>query len=317
MDRIRRSDIPEFYCPIKAEVNKHTDSAEKHSLQWVEKFGLVPEGGKEYQALQAALAAWCVGYTNPDASTDDLELMSNLIMWAFTYDDVCDASELGKNPDQLSALHNQLIDVLNGADVTEEDNNFIQALQEIRQRLIQRASKEWVERFAHDVEQQLQGYTWEATNRLEKITPDLSTYVKLRPYPLAVFPCLDLTWISKDIPADAKFLKHIYVQNMTIMAGNYIGWTNDILGVNRELNEGNPHNLVLVLQNEYKLSLQEAVQQAVQLCNAEIKAFLNLESHLPSFGEAEDVSLKQYLNGLRSWMKGHFDWYSQTRRYPF
>ena len=197
----------------------------------------------------------------------------------------------------------------------QKNNNFVKALQDIRQRLIQKTSKEWVERFAHDVDQQLQGYIWEATNRLENITPDLSTYVKLRPYPLVIFPCLDLTWISKDIPANAKFLRHIYVQNMAVMASNYVGWTNDILGVNRELDEGNPHNIVLVLQQEYNLSLQDAVQQAVQMCNAEMKAFLNLESHLPSFGEADDASLKDYINGLRSWMGGHFVWYSETRRY--
>ncbi|AOY81997.1 hypothetical protein BJP36_20925 [Moorena producens JHB] len=315
MARIRRSDIPEFYCPIDVALNKHTELAEKHSLQWVEKFGLIPKGGKEYQGLRSAKAACCVGYTNPDASVDDLCLMSDWIIWVFTYDDVCDSSDLGNNPNELSAMNNQLLDVLNGAEVTQQDNNFVQALQDIRQRLIQKTSKEWVERFAHDVDQQLQGYIWEATNRLEKITPDLSTYVKLRPYPLVIFPCLDLTWISKHIPVNAKFLIHIYVQNMAVMASNYVGWTNDILGVNRELDEGNPHNIVLVLQQEYNLSLQDAVQQAVQMCNAEMKAFLNLESHLPSFGEAEDASLKDYINGLRSWMGGHFVWYSEIRRY--
>ncbi|AOX01553.1 hypothetical protein BJP34_20785 [Moorena producens PAL-8-15-08-1] len=315
MDIIRRSDIPEFYCPIDVELNKYTELAEKHSLQWVEKFGLIPKGGTEYQGLRSAKAAWCVGYTNPNASADDLYLMSDWIMWFFTYDDVCDSSELGKNPNELSAMKNQLVDVLNGAEVTQQDNNFVQALQDIRQRLIQKTSKEWVERFAHDVDQQFQGYIWEATNCLDNITPDLSTYVKLRPYPLAIYPCLDLTWISKNIPANAKFLRHIYVQNMAVMASNYVGWTNDILGVNRELNEGNPHNIVLVLQQEYNLSLQDAVQQAVQMCNAEMKAFLYLESHLPSFGEAEDASLKDYINGLRSWMGGHFVWYSETRRY--
>ncbi|NEO91175.1 MAG: hypothetical protein F6K56_13380 [Moorea sp. SIO3G5] len=315
MDRIRRSDIPEFYCPIDVAINKHTELAEKHTLQWVKKFGLIPKGGKEYQGLRSVKAAWYVGYTNPDASADDLYLMSDWTMWVFTYDDVCDSSDLGNNPNELSAMNNQLMDVLNGAEVTQQDNNFVQALQDIRQRLIQKTSKEWVERFAHDVDQQFQGYIWEATNRLENITPDLSTYVKLRPYPLVIYPCLDLTWISKDIPTNAKFLRHIYVQNMAVMASNYVGWTNDILGVNRELDEGNPHNIVLVLKQEYNLSLQDAVQQAVQICNAEMKAFLNLESHLPSFGEAEDASLKDYINGLRSWMGGHFVWYSQTRSY--
>jgi len=317
MDRIRRSDIPEFYCPIETTLNEYTEAAEKNSLQWVRKFGLVPEEGVEYRALQAAKAAWCVGYTHPDASVDDLYLMSDLLMWLCIYDDVCDTSSLGKQPDKLSSLHQRLVDVLNGAEVTVEDDKVIQALQDIRQRLIQRTSGEWVERFAHDVEQQLQGYVWEATNRLEGIIPDLSSYVKLRPYPLAVFPSLDLTWISKDIPANAKFLKHIYIQQMTMMACNHIGWTNDVLGINREIREENPHNIVLVLKQDDNLSLPDAVQRAVEMCNAEVKAFLNLESRLPSFGETEDGSLKRYIDGLRSWIRGHLNWYSETARYPF
>ncbi|MFB2980360.1 hypothetical protein [Microseira sp. BLCC-F43] len=317
MARIRRSDIPEFYCPIEVRLNEHTDKAEKNSWEWVRKFGLVPEGGVEYRALQAEKAAWLVGYTNPDAAADDLYLISDFMTWICIYDDLSDAANLGKHPDKLSILHQRLVDVLNGADVSGQDDNLTQALQDICQRLIQRTSCEWVERFARDVEQQLQGFVWESTNRLAGITPDLSSYVKLRPYSLTIFPNLDLTWVSQDIPANAKFLRHIYVQQMTVMVCNHIGWTNDVLGINRELREENPHNIVLVLQQEYNLSLQDAVKRAVEMCNAEVKAFLNLESRLPSFGETEDISLKRYIDGLRSWIRGHLNWCSETARYPF
>jgi 5-epi-alpha-selinene synthase len=72
-----------------------------------------------------------------------------------------------------------------------------------------------------------------------------------------------------------------------------------------------------VLQREHDIPLQDALNQAAQMCNAEMKAFVELEARLPTFSQTEDVSLKSYVEGLQSWIRGHLDWYSQTSRYPF
>jgi 5-epi-alpha-selinene synthase len=315
---IRRADLPKLYCPLQPPgINEHVEVAEAHSLQWAREFDLVPEGGTEYQALRAAKSAWYVGYSNPNASVEDLNLMADWTVWLFVKDDLSDATDRGKDPERLAALHRKLLPVLHGTEVPAQDEPLVRALHDIYQRLVQRTDTLWVQRFAYDVEQYLQGHIWEATNRRDGITPNLATYVKFRPYTMVIAPSFDLTFLVKGIAPNARFLRHIYIQQLTVMAMNQIAWTNDILGLGRELREDNPHNLVFVLQREHDIPLQDALNQAAKMCNAEMKAFVELEARLPTFSETEDVSMKSYVEGLQSWIRGHLDWYSQTNRYPF
>jgi 5-epi-alpha-selinene synthase len=307
--------IPDLFCPIESVMNEFTDMAEKNSLRWAQEFGLVPPDRQEYQVLKAAKTASLFGFTNPNASLDELILMTNWVVWFFLLDDLCDTTDLGKDPRRLSFLHSKLLNMLNGAKMTNQDEPLVHALHDIHRRLTKKTSVLWVQRFIYDVEQQFQGYMWEVENRLNGIKPNLLMYIKLRPYTLVSTPCCDLTFIAKKIPPDANFLKHIYVQQLTAMVGNYVGWANDIYSFNRDLREGTPHNLVLILQREYGITLQDAINRAVEMCNAEMNNFLDLESRLPSFGEAEDVHIKSYVEGLRNWLSGGLDWHLKTERY--
>ena len=74
-------------------------------------------------------------------------------------------------------------------------------------------------------------------------------------------------------------------------------------------------NLAVALRAEYGLTLQAAVMRAAQMHDAEVRAFLELESRLPSFGTQSEALLKRYVAGLRSWMRGNYDWSQMTGRY--
>jgi 5-epi-alpha-selinene synthase len=77
------------------------------------------------------------------------------------------------------------------------------------------------------------------------------------------------------------------------------------------------HNLVLVLMNERGISLTEAVAQAVELHDNEVRSFLQCVEQLPSFGAA-DADVECYVEMLRCWIRGHLDWAHETGRYrPF
>jgi 5-epi-alpha-selinene synthase len=130
----------------------------------------------------------------------------------------------------------------------------------------------------------------------------------------AVSSCFDLMAIAAGVRADAEFLEHPSVQLLETMANHHICWVNDILGVRREILEGNVNNLVLVLRDELDVPLQAAIDRAVALCDAELRAFLRLEARRPSFG-AEERQARRYIAGLLSWMSGHIEWYSVTGRY--
>jgi len=212
-------------------------------------------------------------------------------------------------------LHGRLEALLDGGQSIESDPPTARAFVDLCERVRARAGAWWFARFADRVRWQLHAHVWEATNVATGVVPPLSAYVKMRPH--VYWPCVTLAFIAADIPPDAAFLAHARVVALTEMALNQIVWVNDVLGVNREIEERSPHNLVLVLSRHAQLSLGEALRRAVDMTNAETEAMLELEARLPSFGAGEDAQLRRYLDTLHAWMRGHLDWYDETSRYSF
>jgi hypothetical protein len=72
---------------------------------------------------------------------------------------------------------------------------------------------------------------------------------------------------------------------------------------------------VLVLRHAEELTLQEAVNRSVQMHNAEVRRFIELESQLPAFGGTVDSNLARYVAALRARMRGNLDWARESGRY--
>jgi 5-epi-alpha-selinene synthase len=101
------------------------------------------------------------------------------------------------------------------------------------------------------------------------------------------------------------------------MANNLISWCNDLVSLEKEMRVGDVHNLVVVLQHHHQISLQQAIHMAIEQHNAEMKAYLELEPQVPSFGPDIDPQVQLYLRGLRHWMRGNLDWGLTAKRYMF
>jgi 5-epi-alpha-selinene synthase len=98
-------------------------------------------------------------------------------------------------------------------------------------------------------------------------------------------------------------------------SNNVVCWANDIISLEKEVQRGDVHNLVLVLQQKLDLSLQEAIDRAAEMYNAEIQTFVKLEPHLPSFGKPVDANLRTFVSVLRTRMRGNLDWSLESGRY--
>lgn len=308
------SALPPLDCPILARINPHAAAAQTNSLIWAAQFNLTRPQTAAYQKLQVARFGWLSARTYPDASVDDLSLITYWATWFFLHDDLCDESELGSRPQQLVVVDAHFSGVLNGSAEPDPEQPFALALADLSRRMRERMGVVWCGRFAHSVTQCFQANFWEATGRLNQELPDLFTYMKMRPFTGAVYTGFDLINLAWDIDPNALFLRHLHIQQLALMAGNLICWHNDILSLPKELKEGNPYNLVLILQRERGLTLTEAKRQAIQMCNQEMRAFLHLLSQLPSFGN-ETKMAQRYVDGLRDWIRGHLDWCRETSRY--
>jgi 5-epi-alpha-selinene synthase len=305
---------PALYCPFPSAINPHSEATYQHSLEWVRSFNLVTDESVYQRWRDLDLSGWAV-YCCPQVSLEALKIISDCTVYLFLLDDECESAGASKQLEWLAAKQTRLIDILKGAELTDSDTLFAHALQNIRQRLLQFGTSEWMLGFTEEIERHLKGVLWEALNNSQGITPDLATYRQIRPLTCGLIPFFRLTLFAERIDLPTEIIKHTLVNQMEEVASLTIGWANDILSLEKEIMSGQSDNLVQILQHEYQIPLHEAIKRAASLHDTEVRTFIELSAQLPSFGAEIDANLQRYILGLHSWMRGNIDWSLKTRRY--
>lgn len=308
-------DVVELRCPFPTAINIHAAAANQHMLAWAMEFGLIARQTLESPDLHKINYGWLGARVHPTASLEALQIATEWQCWLFCGDDQNDEQDIGYQPGILAQAHNRYLDILDGKNPAREDSAATHALAELCARLRRRASPECLRRFRQRVKDYFLAIRWEAQNRAMSIVPAPSLYCKMRLDTSAVYTCFELIDITEDIDLPKAVRDHSTIQALGRLANNITSWCNDIVSLPKELQHGDVHNLVIVLQHHHQMSLTQALGLAAAMHNAEVGAYLALQSGLPSFGAAVDEQLRRHVSGLRAWMRGNMDWGLTTKRY--
>lgn len=311
--------IPWLYVPFPEEINENAEAVEKRTLEWALKFKLV-RGEMQYQHFNASKYGQLVDRAFPKASIENSAIASDLITFFYVLDDQFDdqhnQAKVGNQPNKLRAVFSRFVDVMKQPSLYAADTDpFLASLSDIWQRIYQKASSDLIERLVKNFQDYFEANIWQAENRARNIMPNLDTYIKTRRITCGVPWCFNLSELVQEINLPSEVHEYDEVQNLFRRANHVCGWLNDIVSVENELRCGEIHNLVLVLQQEYQLTLQEAVNRAAKMWTDELQAFIALEEQLPSFGTAVDIELGRYIASMRYWMRATEHWQYQSGRY--
>lgn len=307
--------LPTLFCPFASTLNRHAEVVERTTIEWADRFQLL-EDPHVRRRLGGVRVGWLVSHAYPNASREDLQLMTDWTTWLFLQDDQCDENGIGKQPEQLGIIHARSLEILRGAQPSANDRVLSHALLNLRQRMEQYGMQGWMPRFIATFENSLNASVWEATNRQRKVIPDVATYIRYRAFTGGLYTHIVLQELTEHLQLPATIREHPTIVQLTRMAVNVVCWANDLFSLMKEITQGDVHNLVLSLQHKHQLSLQEAVDRAAALHDTEVRAFIELTLRVPSFGMEVDVELKRYIAILRSWMRGNLDWSYMSGRYP-
>jgi 5-epi-alpha-selinene synthase len=241
--------------------------------------------------------------------------MSDCVIWFTLFDDECESAASNKQLEWLTSEHARLIDILKGVELTNSDTPLARALRNIQQRLLQHGTSEWMLGFTEEVAKFFKGQFREALNYSQGITPDLPTYIQIRSLTGGMFIFFKITFLVERIDLPTEVVKHTLVKQIERVANKVASFANDILSYEKEIKEGCTHNLVHVIQQEYQIPVQEAIERAASLHDAEVCSFIELLAQLPSFGAEIDGNLERYISSLQFWMRGNLDWSVKAERY--
>jgi 5-epi-alpha-selinene synthase len=219
-------------------------------------------------------------------------------------------------PESLAAAQSLLLSSLRGTrPASSVANPLVAALDDIRRRMLELGSEAWIQRFSQSIADYFKACVWEARNKAEQSLPDSVSYIRMRELTGAVQPSFELAGVLRLAELPPEMMEEPILKRLSLLANHSICWSNDIISLAKELEVGEMHNLVLIIQREQGVGMEEALQRAATMHDAEVRAFLELEQQLPSWGEQLDHGVRRYVDVLRCWMRANMDWSLDSERY--
>jgi MYXO-CTERM domain-containing protein len=304
--------FPEIVIPFPSEASPVTISLEQHATDWVQRLQLI-QSERTLKRFQAGQFWLLVSYCFPHGAPEALQVVVEWDCWAFMLDDQSDAGQLRTQPVALRALLDKLLLVLD--DVPLQNGPLSASLRDVWEHMQRWATPAWRERFRQSVAETFDSLVWEANNRVQGIIPNPSEYIFHRHASSGFATHMDLTDFTEGIAIPPEIRDQLAIRQLTEIANNVISWTNDLFSLEKELQQGDFHNLALVLQHDMHGTLQAAVDQVGVMIAQQVARFQEIERQVPRFSAEIDAALRRYIGVLHSWMRGNLDWSRATGRY--
>lgn len=327
--------LPVLRMPYPVRVNPHLLALREETETWAREMGMLESGEgpsacraiwtlSQFQAMAVdQLTAWAL----PDASLTDLRLNYRFNLWALAWDDYF-ASAFKRTGDHTGAkiftarLH-AFLQPGPGARLPEPTNAVERGMADLQQRLFPPRMAHWKQRLNHALARYIDAGVQELANSRAGRVPDLIEYAQFRRESFAAYTAPYSVELSTGarIPERIRHSRAFCALLDAFM--DYMGMANDIASYQREINEEHDvNNLVMVLQESLRITVQEAMQAAADLVTARLRHFEHLtRDELPQavrrarLNHGERMELEAWLRGARSFLSGLHAWYTGAPRY--
>jgi germacradienol/geosmin synthase len=259
-----------------------------------------------------------VAYVYPTANIEQATACAHWCNWLFFFDDIHDEGlEKCLESDRLTDRMNFHLNILRYGQTEHLTDPLSLLTLEFRDRVLQLANRQWLDRFCKSVENYFfQGVCIAAKNWSENTTPSVDDYLVQRDFDSAVETALDLIEIAQGIFLPDEIVKSEISQNMRLACIRSIALFNDIASYPKEvIIHNNPNNLVHVIQKERHCSIETATWEAIQLVNAFASEILELEALFLNQDIKMKPVLQTYLTGIKQWQAGNIAYSLNEARY--
>jgi len=259
------------------------------------------------------------GYPFPSANFRKLTGATKfLVLWVM-FDDV--AVESCDDYWETSNVSIQdYIEALRGGILSDNKDVFLRAWWEVGQCFAKDMSQKWRDRMANSIARWLretirERETYAALKKFGRL-PDLRTYLDIRSTSVGVLETFYLIEYAEDFELPDEVHNHPSIKALHELGTKLIILSNDIVSLEKDMLSGWP-NTVNIIQQEYGLTLSEALAQTVELHNDCVSSFIDIESKIPSFGSQIDTFVRAYVKGMRFVVRGIAEFQCGAERYQW
>ncbi|KAI0760326.1 terpenoid synthase [Fomes fomentarius] len=296
-------------CPWALRVNPNCKLAAEESKNWL--LSGCRLRAKKRAAFHGLKGGLLTAMCYPLAEYEQLRVCCDYINYLFHLDNICDEMDDRKTVSTAS----EVIGALRDPHGFQPSSAVGRLTQCFWRRMTATGSPGAQKRFIETFELFFRAVTQQAKDRASGNIPDLESYIAMRRDTSGCKPCWALIEYANNLDLPDEVMEHPIVLGLGEAANDLVTWSNDIFSFNVEQANGDTHNMIVVVQNQQKLELQEAVDYVGDLCLACIDRFQALRKALPSWGPEIDAQLQVYIDGLGDWMIGNLVWSFETERY--
>ncbi|MFI6816316.1 hypothetical protein ACIBG7_28210 [Nonomuraea sp. NPDC050328] len=312
--------IPTPHIPFPSRLNPFETVAAEHTIGWARRLRLI-EGESATSRFAGESYSRLVARLYPEASVPVLALAADLNSWFHVYDDQFELAEVGSDPHLARRMADKFRAVLQGEPLERSAGPILHGLADIRDRMRLHASPTWWERFATHLQDCFETAQWEVDNRTRGRIPDPDSYIEHKLNIAYVPPSFDLVELAEQFEVPDEVRSCEPYRQLVHEAGHVVVCTNDLIGLRRELAQGEFHNLVIVFWNALGCSLPEAVELVNEKISERLGVFMaakqDLQTAFDELGvdEHRREGTMRCVGGLENWMRGYLDWALETRRF--
>lgn len=311
--------VAAMHCPLRSGRHPREAELQQEHRRWAREQELFAEA--DYERFCAARFDLLVSAQCHMLSLDAAIVVSHLMTWVFAFDDAQEGrhamGSAGIEANRRAARRH--LDILDGDLPRADDPRLVFAFAEMLDQVCALGDGRrdpWCERFADHLRMYFAGSVGEGI-LAASVRLNTALQWQVRWLTIGVLPGVDVAASAQRLPP-AFVMRDWWVQRMDRLCVNYNIWVNELLGLDRDQRCGLT-NTVLILRDEYRLSLEQATRRAAHHSDQELRALLEIERQLPHLvGEAwpaEAAGVSAYGEILKSCMRGLVDWTATSARY--
>jgi 5-epi-alpha-selinene synthase len=307
---MKPSPLPSLYCPFRPAIHADAEQCNNRTRAWLSSTGLVRHPAGADRAA-AARFGWLAARAYPWSSPEGLQLASDWATWLFMRDDLCDEGGLRADPMAMRRHCDAMIRILlEGPTVSGGSDPHATALADLRARIMRLGGYERLGRFVGPMVDYFEACVWEAENRAAVAVPTIPEYIAMRRHTGGVMTCLAIADVIDGIRPSLADQQDPRVRRLIEIANDAICWSNDIFSAEKEMFQGDVHNLVLVVKHARDCDLETAIEYVAHMHDAIIREFELVEAGLDP-----DPPLRRFVTALATWVRANLDWSIESGRY--
>jgi 5-epi-alpha-selinene synthase len=310
---------PRIDLPFASTINPFSAELEVHIATFLSEIGIGAAGRRNN---------WCSGRYDqlvarmyPTAPLPLLMATSEAVLWLFLYDDFLDPGGPGDDRVTASQIMDNLRAVLEGACAPRPEEPVFRCLARVRTNLLPMVSPTWWKRYSEDVLTHALSIRDELNERMLGESPELSSYLARRRISSGWIILTDFVELNEAFELPEVVQRCAEHTELIASSAEVASTINDILSLRKEINRGELHNIVLILQKSAQCSLEEAISLACARVKLRLEGYHSVRASFlarfdgPEFSPAEREGIEHYVTGLENLMRGSLDWSTKTSRY--